>query len=128
MPTRARSFGRSVLGSLTLMPSRMISPLWNGSSALTHLIKVDFPEPEGPHTTTTSPLATSVLQSFSTWKLPYHLLRCLMEIMYAFFSRGSSDDRDPVLQLPHAIRGSETDQEVYNGDEHVHLDQPIVAI
>ncbi len=75
MPTRARSFGRSVLGSLTLMPSRMISPSWIGSSALTHLISVDLPEPDGPHTTTTSPLATLVVQSFSAWKVgPYHLL------------------------------------------------------
>ena len=65
MPTRARNFGRSVFGSLTLMPSRMISPPWNGSSALTHLISVDFPDPEGPHTTTTSPLSTRVVQSFS---------------------------------------------------------------
>jgi hypothetical protein len=67
MPTRARSFGRLVLGSLTLMPSTMMSPLWNGSSALTHLISVDFPEPDGPQTTTTSPLATLVVQSFSAW-------------------------------------------------------------
>src|SRR6266566_8796048 len=82
MPTRARSFGRSVLGSLTLMPSRMISPLWNGSSALTHLIRVDFPEPDGPHTTTTSPLATEVVQSFSAWKpLAYHLSTWLISIM-----------------------------------------------
>src|SRR5258708_11696279 len=82
MPTRARSFGRSVLGSFTLMPSRMISPLWNGSSALTHLISVDFPDPEGPHTTTTSPLSTRVLQFFSAWKLgPYHLSTWLIWIM-----------------------------------------------
>src|SRR6266481_3798477 len=82
MPTRARSDGRSVLGSLTLMPSRMISPFWNGSSALTHLIRVDFPEPDGPHTTTTSPLATEVVQSFSAWKLLlYHLSTWLISIM-----------------------------------------------
>ena len=82
MPTRARSFGRSVLGSLTLMPSSMIWPSWNGSSALTHLISVDLPEPDGPHTTTTSPLATLVVQSFNTWKLgPYHLLTWLISIM-----------------------------------------------
>ena len=81
MPTRARSFGRSVLGSLTLMPSRMMSPLWNGSSALTHLISVDFPEPDGPHTTTTSPLATLVVQSFSAWNGPYHLSTWLISIM-----------------------------------------------
>ena len=75
----ARAQFRQVgLGSLTLMPSRMISPSWNGSSALTHLISVDFPEPEGPHTTTTSPLATlrgAVLQHLEA--RPYHLLTCL---------------------------------------------------
>src|SRR3954470_23045749 len=85
MPTRARNFGRLVLGSLTLMPSRMISPSWIGSSALTHLISVDLPEPDGPHTTTTSPLATLVVQSFNAWKLgPYHLLTWLISIMRLF--------------------------------------------
>ena len=84
MPTRARSFGRSVLGSLTLMPSRMMSPSWNGSSALTHLISVDLPEPDGPQTTTTSPLATLVVQSFKAWKVgPYHLLTWLSSIMWS---------------------------------------------
>src|SRR3954453_17731059 len=82
MPTRARSFGRLVLGFFSAMPSTMISPFWNGSSALTHLISVDFPEPEGPHTTTTSPLATLVVQSFKAWKAePYHLLTWLISIM-----------------------------------------------
>src|SRR6185437_2412015 len=85
MPTRARSFGRLVLGSLTLMPSMLISPSWNGSSALTHLINVDLPEPEGPHTTTTSPLATPVVQSFSAWKAPYHLLTWLISIMLGLY-------------------------------------------
>jgi hypothetical protein len=37
--------------------------LLNGSSALTHLISVDLPEPEGPQTTTTSPL----LMLVSNW-------------------------------------------------------------
>src|ERR1700693_4438398 len=82
MPTRARSFGKSVRGSLTLMPSMTISPLWDGLSALTHLISVDLPEPDGPHTTTTSPLATLVVQSFSAWKLgPYHLSTWLISII-----------------------------------------------
>src|SRR5580700_4736253 len=82
MPTRARSFGRLVLGSLTLIPSTVISPLSIGSSALTHLISVDFPDPDGPQTTTTSPLATLVVQSFSAWKLGvYHLSTWLISIM-----------------------------------------------
>src|SRR5437870_13002289 len=83
MPMRARSFGRSVLGSFTEMPATVMVPSWNGSSPLTHLISVDLPEPDGPHTTTTSPLATSVEQSLSTWKLWYHLLTLLSVIMAA---------------------------------------------
>ena len=63
---RARSFGRSVLGSLTDVPATVIVPSWNGSTPLKHLISVYLPEPDGPQTTTTSPLATSVEQSFST--------------------------------------------------------------
>src|SRR6476660_6152253 len=125
MPPRARSFGRSVLGSLTLMPSRMISPLWNGSSALTHLIRVDFPDPDGPHTTTTSPLATLVVQSFSAWKLgPYHLLTWFISIM------GSSltDNGNASLQAPDAIGRDTGNGEVDRGREQIHLDQPPVAL
>src|SRR5664279_6184347 len=101
MPTRARNFGRSVLGSLTLMPSRMISPPWNGSSPLTHLIRVDFPDPDGPQTTTTSPLATLVVQSFSAWKPgPYHLSTWLIWIMkFSLMNKG-----DAGLEAPHAER------------------------
>ena len=43
-------------------------------------MSVLLPEPDGPHTTTTSPLAMEVVQSVSTWKLPYHLLTFLMSI------------------------------------------------
>src|SRR5215213_899126 len=124
MPTRARSFGRSVLGSLTLIPSRMIWPSWNGSSALTHLISVDLPEPDGPHTTTTSPLATLVVQSFSTWKLgPYHLLTWLISIIG--FSPNNSDAR---LQAPDAVGRETGNHEIDGGREQIHLDQPPVAL
>jgi hypothetical protein len=81
MPIRERSLGRLVFGSPTEMPSTVISPFWNGSSPFTVLISVDLPLPEGPQTTTTSPFDTSVLQSASTWKLPYHLLTFFMEII-----------------------------------------------
>ena len=73
----------------------MISPFWNGSSPFTHLMSVDLPEPEGPHTTTTSPLSTSVVQSVSTWKVPYHLLTFLNSIMGM---SDLSDDGDALLQ------------------------------
>src|SRR5207253_7069210 len=36
-------------------------------------IIVDLPEPDGPHTTTFSPLPTDKLMSVSAWKSPYHL-------------------------------------------------------
>src|SRR5579863_5864282 len=99
MPTRARSFGRSVLGSPTLMPSTVIVPFWNGSSALTHLISVDFPDPDGPQTTTTSPLATLVVQSLSAWKAgPYHLSTWLISIMLTPLTH----DGDARLQAAHA--------------------------
>ncbi len=66
LPTRLRNLCRSVLGSCTAVPSTKISPFWKGSSALMVLISVDLPEPEGPHTTTTSPLLILVEQSDST--------------------------------------------------------------
>ena len=81
MPTRERSLGRSVFGSVIEMPSTTTSPFWIGSSAFTVLISVDLPEPEGPQTTTTSPFLMAVVQSVSTWKLPYHLETFLMSIM-----------------------------------------------
>ncbi len=74
MPIRERSFDRFVFRSPTDAPSTTISPFWNGSSPLTVLISVDLPEPDGPQTTTTSPLSTFVVQSVSTWNVPYHLL------------------------------------------------------
>ena len=44
-------------------------------------MSVDLPEPEGPQTTTTSPFSTFVLQSVSTWNVPYHLLTLRTSIM-----------------------------------------------
>ncbi|MCY1553377.1 hypothetical protein D9M68_898540 [compost metagenome] len=85
MPTRERSLGRSVFLSAIEVASTRMSPFWNGSRALTHLIRVDLPEPDGPHTTTTSPFFTSVLQSLSTWKSPYHLLTFWIEIIRLTF-------------------------------------------
>ncbi len=57
-----------------------------GSSALTHLMSVDLPHPDGPHTTTTSPLATCVVQDFKACTGPYHLLTDLMSIIRSMAS------------------------------------------
>ena len=81
MPTRLRSPGRLVAGSCSGTPSTVISPCWKGSRPLTVLISVDLPEPEGPQTTTTSPLAMLTEQLLSTWTGPYHLETFLISIM-----------------------------------------------
>src|SRR5437899_10843965 len=73
MPMRERSFGRLVFGSPTDTPSTVILPFSKASSAFTHLMSVDLPLPEGPHTPTTSPLAASLDQPVSTGQVPDHL-------------------------------------------------------
>src|SRR6476620_8402006 len=102
MPMRARSFGSLVFGSPTEIPSTVMVPFSNGSSPLTHLIKVDFPYPDGPHTTTTSPLATSALHLSSTCTLPYHLLTLLIVLMDTFFGC-SADDGNAVLETAYPV-------------------------
>src|SRR3546814_1851459 len=49
---------------------------WSSTCALPILIvriMVDFPDPEGPHTTSTSPVRTSPHMLFSAWYRLYHL-------------------------------------------------------
>ncbi|EKD96748.1 MAG: hypothetical protein ACD_23C01297G0001 [uncultured bacterium] len=58
------------------------------------LISVDLPEPEGPHTTTTSPFWMVVEQSVSTCTGPYHLETFLSSIIFHSNS----------CQLPIALR------------------------
>ena len=91
IPTRERRLERFVFGSPTESASTTISPFWKGSRPFTHLMSVDFPLPEGPQTTTTSPLATSVLHSFSTWKLPCAYLT-LIRACNRFTSSDSEND------------------------------------
>ena len=100
MPTRARSRGRSVFGSLTETPSTVIVPWVKASRPFTHLISVDLPEPEGPQTTTTSPLATWVLQSFSTWVGPYHFETLRISIMEKFPSEGRKEQHKASQSRP----------------------------
>src|SRR5215217_8735534 len=83
MPTFDFSCGRLVFGLLTEMPLTTMSPFWIGSSAFTVLIRVDLPEPEGPQTTTTSPLLMLTEQSLSTCTGPYHLETFLISIIFS---------------------------------------------
>jgi hypothetical protein len=104
---RALSFGSFVFASPTEIPSTVMMPSSKGYSPLTHLIKVDFPEPEGPHTTTTSPLATSALHLLSTCTLPYHLLTLLIEIIGR-----SANDGDAMLKAAHTVGCGERNDKV----------------
>src|SRR5580765_4066318 len=126
MPTRARSFGRLVFGSWTEMPSTTIWPFWKGSSALTHLISVDFPDPDGPQTTMTSPFSTLVVQSASTWNWPYHLET--LSIVIIGMASSSTNDGNLLLQRLDGVRQCVAKHEIDGGDERVHLDQPPVAL
>jgi hypothetical protein len=45
------------------------------------LISVDLPDPEGPHTTTTSPFAIDKEHLSSTWTVPYHFETSRISIM-----------------------------------------------
>src|SRR4029453_8204802 len=58
-------------------------PLSTGSSPFTHRISVLFPDPDGPHTTTTDPLATHVVQPSSARNWPYHSETSWSSIMAA---------------------------------------------
>src|SRR5215510_9548127 len=132
MPICARSRVRLVLGSPTEMPLTRTSPCWNGSSPLTVLIRVLLPEPEGPHTTTTSPLFTAVVQPFSTCTGPYHLLTPFISIIAMMPSRGSERSAarhgQSELQSLHEARQAEADREIDHRDEQVHLDQAPVPL
>src|SRR5712691_11813951 len=123
MPILERNLGRSVFGSPTEMPSTVMPPFWKGSRPFTHLMSVDLPLPEGPHTTTTSPFFTSVEQPVSTWKLPYHLLTLFIEIM-----RVSPDDGDAFLQALHQRRQAIREDKIHDCYEAIHLDQAVVAV
>src|SRR3546814_20959114 len=81
MPTFARNLAILVFESAREIPLTVIFPFWNGSSALAVFINVDFPEPDGPQTTTTSPCSTAREQSRSTENAPYHLDTFSMLIM-----------------------------------------------
>ena len=70
MPTSARSFASAFPSSGSGWPSRLICPDWIVSSRLIVRHSVDLPDPDGPMTTTTSPLPTVRLMSWRTCNSP----------------------------------------------------------
>src|SRR5947207_2023406 len=80
MPTRVRRAERLTPGCVSDSPRTMSSPSWIGSSAFTQRISVLLPDPDGPHTTTTSPAWTARVISRRTWSFPNHLVARLNSI------------------------------------------------
>src|SRR5688572_4221125 len=74
IPTRVRSRGRFTPGFAIDSPSTTRSPSSIGSRPFTQRISVLLPDPDGPHTTTTSPRATLSATFWRTCSLPNHLL------------------------------------------------------
>src|SRR6185369_12922541 len=130
MPTRLRNLGRSVFGSCSGTSLTWISPFWNGSSAFTVLISVDLPEPEGPQTTTTSPLLMLTEQSVSTCTGPYHLDTFLISIMgfIRFSPETSANDGDPLVQALDEPGQGKADDEVDQGRQQVRFHRPAVIL
>ncbi len=132
MPTRARSLCSGVPGSVMLLPFTRIVPSWMGSSAFTVLMSVDFPEPDGPHTTTTSPAETVVEQFFSTWNTwLYHLLTfwiSIMDMAGSGLRAGLSGRCETRLQALHQCRSHEGNEEIDEGCEHIEFGQAPVAV
>src|SRR6266852_6400706 len=122
MPILERSFGRSVFGSPTEMPSTVILPFWNGSRPLTHLMSVDLPLPEGPHDDDFAflDLARAVGENLeSAVPLADVLDRDHWTLL---------DDCDAFLEPPDQRRQPVRDDEIHHGHEAVHLDQTVVAV
>ena len=63
------------------IPSTTIDPPVGSSRVLMQRSIVDFPDPEGPTTQTTSPLLTSRLISVSTWLDPKLFCRLRIEMI-----------------------------------------------
>ena len=74
MPTWRLTASIDFTSSVSSVPSTLSTPDWCSSRRLTQRISVLLPEPEGPHTTMRSPLATDKSMSRNTWNSPNHLL------------------------------------------------------
>src|SRR5216117_3678001 len=81
-----------------------MSPPWMRSSAFTHRINVLLPEPDGPHTTTTSPGATPSVTSLRTWSLPNHLSDVTLGVAPGEDVAQDVELAEPLVDLPELDR------------------------
>src|SRR5690606_36027640 len=100
-PMRARRWLMSTLSPLMLWPCTRMVPLWISSSLLMVRIMVDLPEPEGPHTTSTSPVRTSPQMLLRAWYLRYHLFTLSNWIIC--LSMRARLDRQPQAPVPQVL-------------------------
>src|SRR3954468_11796225 len=132
MPTSRRIASIFLRSEVSSMPATVMRPCWCSSSRLMQRIIVDLPEPDGPQTTTRSPLPTSRLMSVSTWNSPNHLCIWRISIMPPLVRPAPfSAMPAPVaslalwaaveLALQHlaVTRHEKTEAEVDRGGEHV---------
>src|SRR5271166_932562 len=98
------------------------------SSPFTHLISVDFPEPDGPQTTTTSPFLTLAVQLDKTWNSGlYHLSTpnismtgleghaVCADAAGVTTMKASPNDSRSCLQAPDCGRGNERHNKIDQG-------------
>jgi hypothetical protein len=65
-------------------------------------MNVDFPEPEGPKMTMTSPLLTSMLTPFNAWNFPYHFWTS-RQIMIGSFGVAAAIIHSQIAFLPNEL-------------------------
>src|ERR1051326_8054319 len=126
-----------------------MSPFWKRSSAFTQRISVLLPEPDGPHTTTTSPGAIESSISRRTWSLPNHLSTPLNAIAASAIDGPLPDHEEDVagvyrlaggdadlahrsrrraLQLVFHLHRLDDDQRLAGRDRVAHLDREVTHL
>src|SRR5688572_3223657 len=85
-------------------------------------IIVDLPDPDGPHTTTRSPRATSRLMSQSAWNSPYHLFTSMNSMIgTAIMASVLPAGRQRPLEIGAETRQHVCSEEVEKRNEEVCL-------
>src|SRR3954469_11491988 len=110
MPTRWRSFFRSVCGSLTVTPSKTMRPPWIGSRPLMQRGMVLLPEPERPITAMISPGRTPSETRSRTVFCPKRFTT----------SESSTSDMEPPLEHPAPLGEREAHGEIDRRDDQEH--------
>src|SRR5579859_5089047 len=112
------------LGPLPDAPSTVTDPRSGRSKPAMMLIKVDFPQPEGPTIATNSPSATSKLTPSTTCRAPWSVTKRLATSLTEILMGIAPLDQSEALHESHDAIERETDQ----ADDHHPADDQIVAV